>query len=485
MPRSPSMLPKQPTQQQVMSSKLKRDFQFQGSEDPVRQQETFDNTGLNASSSDNQMFLGTFKNVRNSITAEKDKDFNGSPRKGQNGKVSTDSGTWNVRGYDGQKDGQSEGHKNGNIGTSSGDDREKGTGTGTWKETGTDVRPTRGGVAQEGNTKSDDKWISDNRGIEPETQEGASYFPGKSCSNGSSNTINIGLNIDIDQEIDIDSSRRASLNDAVNTTDTIINEERTVRTVDVNEKETDKVTGNSIPMATAKATVTAIGRPGKDTEDNIDNDDDTNYGIQLEPEHEVEVEGGGVPVCGELKKTTEDVTPASSCPTPAPFNSLSDADAASSSSGSVSDTPMPRSSFRLLSTNPSFPSRPAAAIRLPGAASSPSFPSSSSRFLISPDKKAKARPTCYFSSPTLFQRVLITALAHPFLVVSVKMITNPELDSQNWMYSYVYIVSRSGFQGLYSGIRYERYSSSTYVSPVLILFCSLLFSLLLFCFCPT
>ena len=456
MPRSPSMLPKQPTQQQVMSSKLKRDFQFQGSEDPARQQETFDNTGLNASSSDNQMFLGTFKNVRNSITAEKDKDFNGSPRKGQNGKVSTDSGTWNVRGYDDQKDGQSEGYRNGTAGASNGDDsgtgagRETGAGTGretgagagtgTWKETGTDVRATReGGVVQEGNTKSDNKWISDNRGIEPETPEGASYFPGKSCSNGSSNTINIGLNIDIDQEMDVDSSRRASLNDDVKNTNTIINEERTVSTTEVKDK--DKDTGNSIPTAAAMATVTAIGSAGKDTEDNIDNDDDTNYGIQLEPEHqpEVEVEFGGVPVCGDLKVSTDDMTP--------------DTDAASSSSGSVSDTPMPRSSFRLLSTNPSFPSRPAAAIRLPGAASSPSFPSSSSRFLISPDKKAKARPTCYFSSPTLFQRVLITALAHPFLVVSVKMITNPELDSQNWMYSYVYIVSRSGFQGLYSGIR--------------------------------
>lgn len=453
MPRSPSMLPKQPTQQQVMSSKLKRDFQFQGSEDPARQQETFDNTGLNASSSDNQMFLGTFKNVRNSITAEKDKDFNGSPRKGQNGKVSTDSGTWNVRGYDDQKDGQSDGHKNGNAGASNGDDRGvgtgretgtgtgivTGTGTGTWKETGTDVRATReGGVVQEGNTKSDNKWISDNRGMEPETPEGASYFPGKSCSNGSSNTINIGLNIDIDQEMDLDSSRRASLNDDVKNTHTDLNEERTVSTTEVKEK--DKDAGSSIPTATAKAKVTAIGSPGKDTEDNIDNDDDTNYGIQLEPEHQPEVEVGGVPI-----------------------NSLTDTDAASSSSGSVSDTPMPRSSFRLLSTNPSFPSRPAAAIRLPGAASSPSFPSSSSRFLISPDKKAKARPTCYFSSPTLFQRVLITALAHPFLVVSVKMITNPELDSQNWMYSYVYIVSRSGFQGLYSGIRYVRYSSNTYI----------------------
>jgi hypothetical protein len=427
MPRSPSMLPKQPTQQQVMSSKLKRDFQFQGSEDPARQQETFDNTGLNASSSDNQMFLGTFKNVRNSITAEKDKDFNGSPRKGQNGKESTDSGTWN---------GQSEGHKNGNAGASNGDDRGVGTGTGTWKETGTDVRATReGGVVQEGNTKSDNKWISDSRGIEPETPEGASYFPGKSCSNGSSNTINIGLNIDIDQEMDMDSSRRASLHDDVKNTHTVMNEERTVSTTEVKEKVKD--TGNSIPTATAKATVSAIGSAGKDTEDNIDNDDDTNYGIQLEPELEVEV--GGVSASGELKVSTDDVTP--------------DTDAASSSSGSVSDTPMPRSSFRLLSTNPSFPSRPAAAIRLPGAASSPSFPSSSSRFLISPDKKAKARPTCYFSSPTLFQRVLITALAHPFLVVSVKMITNPELDSQNWMYSYVYIVSRSGFQGLYSGIR--------------------------------
>jgi hypothetical protein len=462
MPRSPSMLPKQPTQQQVMSSKLKRDFQYQGSEDPARQQETFDNTGLNASSSDNQMFLGTFKNVRNSITAEKDKDFNGSPRKGQNGKVSTDSGTWNVRGYDDQKDGQGDGHKNGTAGTSNGDDRGVGTGreagagagTGTWKETGTDVRATReGGVVQAGNTKSDNKWTSDSRGIEPETPEGASYFPGKSCSNGSSNTINIGLNIDIDQEMDVDSSRGASLNDDVKTTHTVIVEERTVSTTEVKEKNKD--TGKSIPTATAKATVTAIGGAGKDTEDNIDNDDDTNYGIQLEPEHQpqVEVEVGGVPVCGDLKESSEDVTPASSCPTPAPFNSLTDTDAASSSSGSVSDTPMPRSSFRLLSTNPSFPSRPAAAIRLPGAASSPSFPSSSSRFLISPDKKAKARPTCYFSSPTLFQRVLINALAHPFLVVSVKMITNPELDSQNWMYSYVYIVSRSGFQGLYSGIR--------------------------------
>ena len=434
MPRSPSMLPKQPTQQQVMSSKLKRDFQYQGSEDPKRQQETFDNTGLNASSSDNQMFLGTFKNVRNSITAERDRDFNGSPRKTQNGKTNFDNGTSDRNG----------GLRNG---TSSGNDsskgRGKGKGTGTGTGTGTDI-------------KSDSKWISDNRGNEPDTPD-VSYFPGKSCSNGSSNTINIGLNIDMDPETDAESSRRASLNDT--TTEKSQEQQQEQGQVGNAVKSTGD-TGNRTAMATATATAISGSASGKDTEDNIDNDDDTNYGIQLEPEVEVqadvEVEDGGVTVFGQSKTSSDDATTTSSCPTLAPSNRLSGtdvADVASSSSGSVSDTPMPRSSFRLLSTNPSFPSRVHASIRLPGAVSSPSFPSSSSRFLISPDKKAKARPTCYFSSPTLFQRVLITALAHPFLVVSVKMLTDPELNGQNCMYSYVYIVSRSGFQGLYSGIR--------------------------------
>ena len=431
MPRSPSMLPKQPTQQQVMSSKLKRDFQYQGSEDPKRQQETFDNTGLNASSSDNQMFLGTFKNVRNSITAERDKDFNGSPRKTQNGKTNFDNGNSDRNGNGGQRNGTSSGND-----SSKGKGKGKGTGSGA----GTDI-------------KSDSKWISENRGNETDTPE-VSYFPGKSCSNGSSNTINIGLNIDMDPETDAESSRRASLNDTTAGKSQEQQQEQAGSAV----KSTGG-TGNRTAMATA--TATAISGSGKDTEDNIDNDDDTNYGIQIEPEvevevqadAEVEVEGGGVTAFGQSKTSSDDATTTSSCPTLTPSNRLSGTDVASSSSGSVSDTPMPRSSFRLLSTNPSFPSRVHASIRLPGAVSSPSFPSSSSRFLISPDKKAKARPTCYFSSPTLFQRVLITALAHPFLVVSVKMLTNPELNGQNCMYSYVYIVSRCGFQGIYSGIR--------------------------------
>ena len=116
------------------------------------------------------------------------------------------------------------------------------------------------------------------------------------------------------------------------------------------------------------------------------------------------------------------------------------------------------SSSRLLSASPSFPAHPTSS--LPSSLSS-SHPSSSPSLSLpsrttGPSKKLKTKPVCYFSSPGIFQRLCITALAHPFLVVSVKMVTNPELRNQNWIYSYLHIVTRHGFGGLYSGIRYVR-----------------------------
>eukprot|EP00596_Hydrurales_sp_CCMP1899_P000700 CAMPEP_0119053284 /NCGR_PEP_ID=MMETSP1177-20130426/74338_1 /TAXON_ID=2985 /ORGANISM="Ochromonas sp, Strain CCMP1899" /LENGTH=519 /DNA_ID=CAMNT_0007033207 /DNA_START=887 /DNA_END=2443 /DNA_ORIENTATION=+ len=59
----------------------------------------------------------------------------------------------------------------------------------------------------------------------------------------------------------------------------------------------------------------------------------------------------------------------------------------------------------------------------------------------------------YFSTLGFFQRLFITAISHPLLVLSVKMITIGELKGKNWFYSYVDVVRRRGFGGLYSGIR--------------------------------
>lgn len=59
----------------------------------------------------------------------------------------------------------------------------------------------------------------------------------------------------------------------------------------------------------------------------------------------------------------------------------------------------------------------------------------------------------FFSTFGFFQRVFITTVSHPLLVLSVKMITDRELKGKNWFYSYVHIVRNRGFGGLYSGTR--------------------------------
>jgi hypothetical protein len=393
------MLPALPTQQQTASSKLKRDFQFESLEDPTRRQETFNNTGLNASTSDSQMFLGTFKNVRSSINTnneererEKEKDAWRRGRNGRSPAADTSSRSGNGNGKSSRKSRSKSDHDSVEDLVSPQDSPTEGTGgdgnhlNSIWHDTGKDQ--------------------------EPDSEEVAAYFPGKSCSNSSSNTINIGLNIDLDVTLDIDPH--------------------------VNE------------------VAVCIDKKQGELEDNIDNDDDGMYdGITLTGE-------GASPRPGNS-------SPPGHSPAPAPALSR---DVKHSSSGSMSDaTPLPTSS-RLLSSNPSFPSR-ALPSRFTTSASSPSFPSSSSRFPSSADKKGKARPTCYFTAPGIFQRIFITALAHPFLVVSVKMITNPELNGQNWMYSYVHIVSRSGFGGLYSGIRYPNRNTHHTLSRVEYNYCIL------------
>jgi hypothetical protein len=377
------MLPALPTQQQTASSKLKRDFQFESLEDPSRRQETFNNTGLNASTSDSQMFLGTFKNVRSSVNTtneererEKEKDAWRRGRNGRSQAADSSSRSGNSNGRNSRKSRSKSDH----------DSTED-----LISPQGSPLEGTRDG------NPLNNIWHDAGKDPEPDSEDVAAYFPGKSCSNSSSNTINIGLNIDLDPALDI---------------------EPHVREVAV-----------------------CIDKKHGEMEDNIDNDDDGMYdGIVLTGE-------GTSPRPGNSSPPGHPPPPPS-----APVPALS-SDVTHSSSGSMSDaTPLPSSS-RLLSSNPSFPSR-ALPSRFTTSASSPSFPSSSSRFPSSADKKGKVRPMCYFTSPGLFQRILITALAHPFLVVSVKMITNPELNGQNWMYSYVHIVSRSGFGGLYSGIRY-------------------------------
>lgn len=380
------MLPTLPTQQQTATSKLKRDFQFESLEDPTRRQETFNNTGLNASTSDSQMFLGTFKNVRSSIITsseerdkEKEKDAS---RRARNGR--SPGGDSSSRNGNGNGNGKGNGAGRSSKKNKSKPDHDSiedlnGPQEGAVDGTGVGVNPLN------------NIWHNPAKDREPDSEEVLSFFPGKSCSNSSSNTVNIGLNIDLDPTLDLEPH--------------------------VNE------------------VVVCIDKKNREMEDNIDNDDDGTY--------------DGMVITGDTESSPRPRN--FSPPSPPPASALSK-NISHSSSGSMSDATPLASSSRLLSSNPSFPSRSLPS-RFATSPSSPSFPSSSSRFPSSADKKAKVRPVCYFASPGLFQRILITALAHPFLVVSVKMITNPELNGQNWMYSYVHIVSRSGFGGLYSGIR--------------------------------
>lgn len=390
------MLPKQHTQQQLLSSKTRKEFQLDSIHDPSIREETFNNTGLNASSSDSHMYMGTFKHVRSSIISDRGRGNGRSTRRGKDANSDYSGGT----------------RFKGSAPTAAQREEEKAEGGGGRDERTKDRRLNEiwdAGQLVEIDRKSEGK--SDLIGVE-DTDEAASFFPGKSCSNSSSNTINIGLNIDLENELN------ACLGPDIN------------RESFISGKDSDKM-----------------------IEDNIDNDDDGT---------EERCDTGLTSHKGDdvTNVNADDVSPAVSA-----TESLDASDTgsrsgatvtvtASSSSGSVSDVPVSKSSSRLLSSNPSFPSRSTHFNRLFSTSqSSPSFPSSSSRLSAPYDKKPKTQPSCYFSSPGIFQRILISALAHPFLVVSVKMVTNPELRGQNWMYSYVHIVSRSGFGGLYSGIR--------------------------------
>lgn len=58
-----------------------------------------------------------------------------------------------------------------------------------------------------------------------------------------------------------------------------------------------------------------------------------------------------------------------------------------------------------------------------------------------------------YSVGALFRRSLSTLLSHPFLCLSVAMISNSKLRGQNWVLSSLSILSTSGIRGLYSGLR--------------------------------
>ena len=515
IPRSPSMLSKPGVTATSSSSsslssslnpKYKRDFLYQNNEDPGRHLETFNNTGLNASSSDSQICPKQskgFRNTRSSIIHENNQnnmswrsnyDNNDSrerERDRDRDRGDKDKGAKNERERTVVKNGtdatRSNNNNNSNGNSSKADnkklskkDKDSNNGRGIMKEEGYyngsgDLEVERGNTKQQSNSAQKKKtglnmiWAASavSGDVSP-TDEGVSevvverdclndivvesdkskrersspFFLGSSYNNSSSNTINIGLNIEIStSDQSLLSKGEAKKREIENTTSHF----------DCNGASTSDTPNGTNTM----------------TEDDIDNDDDetddvfvmdadipfSEAGVTRKPSH-TQSHSAAVACTGTTTGTIDNESEGSN----SGDNVTEISDSADvSDNGSVNMDPKKSSSVpsssRLLSSNPSFPARPPSSL----SASSSLFASNPSSRLppIGPvgGKKDKHKPACYFGTPGIFQRLCITALAHPFLVVSVKMVTNPELRNQNWIYSYVHIVTRSGFGGLYSGIR--------------------------------
>ncbi|CAE7704467.1 unnamed protein product, partial [Symbiodinium microadriaticum] len=50
-------------------------------------------------------------------------------------------------------------------------------------------------------------------------------------------------------------------------------------------------------------------------------------------------------------------------------------------------------------------------------------------------------------------RVVVAGLSHPLLLLSVRMLTSPELQSQNWLSAYLSLVTTQGIPVMYTGLR--------------------------------
>ena len=440
--------------------KYKRDFLYQNKEDPTRHLETFNNTGLNASSSDGQltqkqiqmqMQSKGLRNVRSSIVRE-----NNSSYKNNNECEGNQIGSNKRERVFGEDVSSATSTRNSNYNKSHESNvmpliipenvreeeeadkrpyRQNSIGgklNNIWAlpgVNGTEKENRNGNGNGNGNGKGD-LFVKDNQetlntevvGLGPPLLRGFS-------TTSSSNTIHIGLNIEV-------SNSDQSLSSIGRTNEDVSRLGGGERSSSRNEAS------NQLPI---------------EEEDDIDNDED-------ETDDVFAVDGDILYQTSLTRRypSTGSACSAGSCDSRSSGNSstesISDSendngslctDSKSTSSSSI------HSSSRLLSSNPSFPARSPYSSSNPPLSFSSSFPSPrpSMGSLQGKSEKQKPKPECYFSAPGILQRICIVALAHPFLVLSVKMVTNPELRYQNWIYSYVHIVSRSGLGGLYSGIR--------------------------------
>ena len=464
IPRSPSMQTKIPlsppnTNSSSHNPKYRRDFLYQNKEDPTRHLETFNNTGLNASSSDGQltqkqMQSKGLRNVRSSIIRENNSSVkNNNEWEGSHlGSVKGDrvcgenfSSVTSPRNSDSIKSHENNGtpvtirenvkkEEDSCLEADRRPYRQNSVGgklNNIWALSGVN-RTEKENINGKGNMNGDE-YVKDNQ--EMSDTEMVSLGPpllrGFSTTS-SSNTIHIGLNIGISNSDQSLSSIGLTREDSLR----VDGDERSGVNVEPN---------NLLPI---------------EVEDDIDNDED-------ETDDVFAVDGDILYQTSLTRRypSTGSACSAGSCDSRSSGNSSTESindsdtdngsvctDSKSTSSSSV------HSSSRLLSSNPSFPARSPYSPSNPSLSFSSSFPSSPSPrpsmgSLQGRSEKEKPKPECYFSSPGILQKICIVALAHPFLVLSVKMVTNPELRYQNWIYSYVHIMSRSGLGGLYSGIR--------------------------------
>ena len=429
-----------PNNNPANNPKYKRDFLYQNNEDTTRHLETFNNTGLNASSSDGQMTPKQlqmkskgFRNVRSSIIHENNSDWERETERererGQGGCMKREM----ARSEDFSS---SVGDKLNNIwAISSKAETEK-------KE---NIR-----------NKNEDESESENTDVIHKGRDTLSFLRGLSTTS-SSNTIHIGLNIEVSPS------------------------EQSLSSVEHAERGNERGGGENGLGGNVDSLTLPCNPLLVYVEDDIDNDNDEDE----DETDDVFAVDGDIHYQTTLTRrypSTGSASSASSGDSRSSANSSTESvseainenqnenenesDTETSSSVCVdskgSHNSSIHSSSRLMSSNPSFPAHaphssltPSLSFSSSPSPSSSSFPSSLSSMGIphSRNEKPKPKPECYFSSPGLIQRLCIKALAHPFLVVSVKMVTTPELRSQNWIYSYVHIVSRSGLGGLYSGIR--------------------------------
>jgi hypothetical protein len=61
--------------------------------------------------------------------------------------------------------------------------------------------------------------------------------------------------------------------------------------------------------------------------------------------------------------------------------------------------------------------------------------------------------SCLYQTAGILSKLATAVMVHPLLLLSVRMLSSPELAGQNWLSAYLTLVTTHGLPILYTGLR--------------------------------